>query len=132
MPLEREMIHIHPQVGYDLLKNIPFPWPIAEIVYQHHEKMDGSGYPRGLSGDDILLAARIISVADLTEAESSHRPYRPTMGIEVALAEIANNRGSLYDGMVVDACLALFREDGFSLENLDPLTGLEETLWGGD
>ncbi|MDX9786636.1 MAG: response regulator [Desulfobacterales bacterium] len=118
LPVEREIIHIHPQVGYDLLKNIPFPWPIAEIVYQHHEKLDGSGYPRGLAGDEILLEARVLGVADLVEAESSHRPYRPTMGIEFALAEIEKNRGILYDERVVDACLALFREDGFSLETL--------------
>jgi putative two-component system response regulator len=118
LQVEREVINIHPQVGYDLLKNIPFPWPIAEIVYQHHEKLDGSGYPRGLSGNEILLEARILGVADLVEAESSHRPYRPTMGIDSALEEIAKHRGTRYDAAAVDACLALFREDNLSLESL--------------
>lgn len=125
LPVEREIIHIHPKVGYDLLKNIPFPWPIAEVVYQHHEKLDGSGYPRGLTEDEILIESRVLSVADLTEAESSHRPYRPTMGIEFALSEIERNRGTLYDKGVVDACLALFREDGFSLEKLAQLVEAE-------
>lgn len=125
LPVEREIIHIHPQVGYDLLKNIPFPWPIAEIVYQHHEKLNGSGYPRGLYGDEILLEAQVIAVADLTEAESSHRPYRPTMGIESALTEIEKHRGTLYDERVVDACLALFRQDGFTLERLAELVAAE-------
>lgn len=121
LPVEREMIHIHPQVGYQLLKHIPFPWPIAEIVYQHHEKLDGSGYPRGLSGEDILLEARILAVADLTEAESSHRPYRPTMGTAQALDEIERGKGTLYDPDVVTACLALFREDGFSMDRLSQM-----------
>jgi putative two-component system response regulator len=120
LPVEREIINIHPQVGYDLLKNIPFPWPIAEIVYQHHEKMDGSGYPRGLSGEEILMEARILGVADLVEAESSHRPYRPTMGIDAALEEIYKHRATRYDSTVVDACLSLFREDKLSLDNLVP------------
>lgn len=119
MPVEREIMKIHPRVGYDLLKNIPFPWPIAEIVYQHHEKLDGSGYPRGISGDEILPEARILGVADLTEAESSHRPYRPTMGIESGLAEILKHRGTLYDEHVVDACRALFREDGYTIESMN-------------
>lgn len=118
LQVEREIINIHPQVGYDLLKNIPFPWPIAEIVYQHHEKMDGSGYPRGLSGNDILMEARIIGVADLVEAESSHRPYRPTMGMDSALREIETHRGTRYDSTAVDACLSLFRDDKLSLDDL--------------
>jgi putative two-component system response regulator len=140
LAVEREMIHIHPQVGYDLLKHIPFPWPIAEIVYQHHEKLNGSGYPRGLAGDDILLESRVLAVADLTEAESSHRPYRPTMGTEVALREIEKGIGSLYDARVVAACLALFREDGFTMEqlskmvaaDLEPIESLAEFRGEGD
>jgi putative two-component system response regulator len=120
LQVERDVINIHPQVGYDLLKNIPFPWPIAEIVYQHHEKLDGSGYPRGLSGDEILMEARILGVADLVEAESSHRPYRPTMGIDAALEEILKHRGTRYDAAAVDACISLFREDKLSIESLAP------------
>jgi putative two-component system response regulator len=120
LQVERDVINIHPQVGYDLLKNIPFPWPIAEIVYQHHEKLDGSGYPRGLSGDEILMEARILGVADLVEAESSHRPYRPTMGIDSALEEIYKHRGTRYDAAAVDACLSLFREDKRSIESFAP------------
>jgi uncharacterized membrane protein len=112
---EGEMIVIqgHPQVSYDILKTIDFPWPVARIAYQHHERMDGSGYPQGLKGDDILLEARILSVADVVEAMASHRPYRPALGIDRALEEIAKNRGTLYDGDVVDACLKLFNENGF-------------------
>ena len=119
LPIEREIIKIHPKIGYDLLNHIPFPWPIAEIVLQHHEKMDGSGYPRGLKGKDILLEAKILTVADVTEAESSHRPYRPTRGIESALDEIKKNRGVLYHPDVVDACLALFEEDHFEFDEVD-------------
>ena len=117
LSLELEMIKIHPQIGYDLLENIPFPWPIAEIVLQHHEKLDGSGYPRGLSGDAILQEARILTVADVTEAESSHRPYRPTRGIDSALREILTHRGSLYDGDAVDACQELFLKDNFQFKS---------------
>jgi HD-GYP domain-containing protein (c-di-GMP phosphodiesterase class II) len=91
------------------------PWPLAEIVYQHHERMDGSGYPRNLKGDDILMEARIMAVADVVEAMASHRPYRPGLGIEEALEEIKKNKGILYDEVVVDACLRLFREKGFQL-----------------
>jgi putative two-component system response regulator len=125
LPVEREMIHIHPQVGYELLKHIPFPWPIAEIVYQHHEKMDGSGYPRALSGEEIQLEARVLAVADLTEAESSHRPYRPTMGTQSALEEIERGSGTLYDPAVVSACLALFRENGFSMDRVDQMVAAD-------
>jgi putative two-component system response regulator len=110
------MIKIHPQVGYDLLKNIPFPWSIAEIVLQHHEKLDGSGYPNGLKGNAILLEARILTVADVTEAESSHRPYRPTRGIDLALQEILNSRGTLYDTDAVNACQELFLKDNFQFK----------------
>jgi len=110
------LIKIHPQTGYDILKNIEFPWPIAQIVLQHHERMDGSGYPNGLKGEEILLEARILCLADVVEAMASHRPYRPAIGIEAALDEIENNKGTLYDADVVDVCLRLFREKGFKLE----------------
>ncbi len=110
------IIQAHPQVGYDILKTIEFPWPVAQIVFQHHERMDGSGYPRGLVGEEILLEARILAVADVVEAMSSHRPYRPALGIDKALEEISQNRGVLYDPEVVDACLRLFAEKGFRLE----------------
>jgi len=106
--LEFEIIKTHPKVGYDLLKRIEFPWPIAQIVYQHHEKMDGSGYPQGLKGEEIMIEARILCVADIVEAMSSHRPYRPSLGIDKALAQIKNDRGKLLDPHVVDACLKLF------------------------
>jgi HD-GYP domain-containing protein (c-di-GMP phosphodiesterase class II) len=89
------------------------PWPLAEIVYQHHERMDGSGYPRNLKGEEILIEARIMAVADVVEAMSADRPYRPGKGIDAALDEIQKNRGILYDGAVVDACLTLFRKKGF-------------------
>ncbi len=111
--MEFSFIKSHPQVGYDILKEIEFAWPIAQIVYQHHERMDGSGYPLGISGEDILLQARIIAVADTVEAMSSHRPYRPSLGIEEALEEISQKRGSIYDPNAVDTCLRLFREKEF-------------------
>ncbi|MCD6355757.1 MAG: PAS domain S-box protein [Anaerolineaceae bacterium] len=112
--LEFQIIQTHPQVGFDLLKEIEFPWPIAEIIQQHHEKMDGSGYPQGLKGDEILLEARILAVADIVEAMSSHRPYRPALGIEKALTQIKKDKGTLLDPDVVDACLKVF-EDGYKL-----------------
>jgi len=111
--IELALIKIHPQTGYDILKDIDFPWPVAEIALQHHERMDGSGYPQGLKGKDILLEARILAVADVVEAMASHRPYRPALGMDAALDEIAKNRDTLYDPEVVDACLRLFREKGF-------------------
>jgi len=114
--IERGFIRTHPQVGYDILKSIDFPWPIAEIVLQHHERMDGSGYPRGLKDGDIRIEARILGLADVVESMGSHRPYRPTLGIEKALDEIRTNRGILYDSDVVDVCLALFQEKGFRFE----------------
>jgi HD-GYP domain-containing protein (c-di-GMP phosphodiesterase class II) len=98
-----------------MLKNVESPWPLAQIVYQHHERMNGSGYPRKLKGDEILMEARIIAVADVVEAMASHRPYRPTLGIEATLEEIENNKGILYDNDVADACLRLFREKGYQL-----------------
>ena len=98
-----------------MLKDVESPWPLAEIVYQHHERMDGSGYPRNLKGDEILMEARIMAVSDVVEAMASHRPYRPALGIEPALEEIEKNKGILYDDTVADACLRLFRERGFKL-----------------
>jgi len=114
--LEFEIIKTHSQYGHDILKNIDFPWPIAQIVLQHHEKLDGSGYPNGLKGDEILLYTRILTVADVVEAMASHRPSRAALGIDKALQEISNNKGKLYDPDVVDACLRLFTQKGFKLE----------------
>jgi PAS domain S-box-containing protein len=105
---EFSIIKLHPEVAFDILKDIKFPWPIAQIVYQHHERMDGSGYPRGQKGEQILVEARILGVADVVEAMTAHRPYRPALGIEAALAEITQKRGILYDPEVVDACVRLF------------------------
>jgi len=113
--LEFNLIKTHSQSGYDILKDIEFPWPVADVVLQHHERMDGSGYPHGLKGDDILLEARILAIADVVEAIASHRPYRPALGINLALEEISQNKGSLYDADAVDACLKLFREKGYTL-----------------
>jgi putative nucleotidyltransferase with HDIG domain len=114
--IEYEAIKIHPQSGYDIVKEIQFPWPIAQIVLQHHERMDGSGYPRGISGTEILLEARLLAVADVVESMSSHRPYRDAHGIEIALDEIARNSGILYDPAAVEACLAAFKNKGFKFE----------------
>ncbi len=111
--IELMLIKTHPQAGYDILKNVKFPWPIAEIVWQHHEKLDGSGYPQGLKGEQILLEAKILTVADVVEAMSSHRPYRPALGILNALSEIERGRGSAYESAVVDACQMLFNEKEF-------------------
>lgn len=111
--IEFSLIKIHPRAGYEILKGIDFPWPIADMVLQHHERMDGSGYPQGLKGDAILLEARIICVADVVEAMSSHRPYRPGLGLEVALEEITRNRDRFYDPQVVNACLTLFRDQHY-------------------
>jgi putative two-component system response regulator len=114
--LEFSLIKEHPRVGYEILKQIEFPWPIADIVYQHHERMNGSGYPLGLSGEEILLEARILAVADVVEAMAAHRPYRPGLGIDKALEELSSNRAVLYDPDVVDACLALFKKEDFKLQ----------------
>jgi putative nucleotidyltransferase with HDIG domain len=115
--IEISLIQAHSQAGYDILKGIEFPWPIADIIIQHHERMDGSGYPRGLAGDNISIAARIIGVADVVETMSSHRPYRPSMGLEKALAEITQNSGTLYDPEVVAACLNIFNKKNFEFPN---------------
>ena len=114
--LEFGMIQGHPQIGHDILKTVEFPWPIAPIVLQHHERINGSGYPQGLTGDQILIEARILGVADVVEAMASYRPYRPALGMNEALEEISQNRGTLYDPQVVDTCLRLFTEKGFVLE----------------
>ncbi|MCK4599865.1 PAS domain S-box protein [Candidatus Bipolaricaulota bacterium] len=115
--IEFDLVKIHPQTGYDILKGIEFPWSVAQIVLQHHERLDGSGYPTGLKGDEILLESRILGVADVVEAMSCHRPYRPARGLEKALEEIAQNKGKLYDSKVVDACLRLFAEGRFTFED---------------
>jgi len=114
---EFKLIKTHCQVGYDILKDIEFPWPVANIAYQHHERLDGTGYPQGLKGDEICLEARIVAVADVIEAISSHRPYRPALGIDVALEEIETHRGEWYEPAAVDACLKLIREKEFSFDD---------------
>jgi HD-GYP domain-containing protein (c-di-GMP phosphodiesterase class II) len=113
--LEFSMIKEHSQKGYEMLKDVESPWPLAQIVYQHHERMNGTGYPRNLKGDEILMDARIMAVADVVEAMASFRPYRPALGIEKALEEIEKNKGTLYDSAVAEACLRLFREKGYQL-----------------
>jgi len=114
--IEFNLIRTHSQVGYDLLKTIDFPWPIAQIVHQHHERLDGSGYPQGLLADQIILEAKIISVADVVEAMASHRPYRPAQGVDAALEHIRAEGGTLYDPTAVDTCLKLFSEQGFRFD----------------
>jgi HD-GYP domain-containing protein (c-di-GMP phosphodiesterase class II) len=113
---EFELIKSHPEQGYEVLKNIDFPWPIAQVALQHHERIDGAGYPQGLKGDQIILEARILAVADVVEAMAAHRPYRPSRGIEAALEEVIRYRGVKYDPAAVDACVRLFRERGYVLE----------------
>lgn len=109
------IISAHPQVGHDIVKDVDLPWPVAQVILQHHERMDGSGYPQGLSGDNILLEARIIAVADVLEAMSTHRPYRPAVGLDAALIELEKNSGIFYDPKVVTACVNLFKKKGFTL-----------------
>jgi PAS domain S-box-containing protein len=113
--LEFSLIKTHSQSGYDILKDIEFPWPVADVVLQHHERMDGSGYPQRLKGENILLDARILAIADVVEAITFHRPYRPALGIDFALEEISRNRIILYDADAVDACLILFKEKGYNM-----------------
>jgi HD-GYP domain-containing protein (c-di-GMP phosphodiesterase class II) len=113
---EFNIIKTHAQIGYDILKGIEFPWPVALAVLQHHERLDGSGYPQGLSGDQIILEARVLGVCDVIEAMSSQRPYRLPLGIDKALEEVAHKKGILYDPMIVDTCVKLFIEKGFAFE----------------
>ena len=110
------MIHDHPKVAFDILKNVDFDWPIARIVVQHHERLDGSGYPYGITGKDILLEAKILAVADVVEAMSSNRPYRPALGIEEALAELARGDGTLFDSEDIRACEKVITQRGFKVE----------------
>lgn len=116
-PEERAVMKCHAEIGYEILKNIQFPWPVAEIVHQHHELLDGSGYPRGLKERDILLEAKILTVADVVEAMSSHRPYRPSLGIEAAMEQIRAGRGKKYDPQCVDACLHLINKNMIELSS---------------
>ena len=111
--VETEMVRSHPQLGCDILAGVEFPWPVRQTVLQHHERIDGSGYPKGLSGGKIILEARILAVADVMEAMVSERPYRPGLGLDKAREEISKNRGILYEPKAVDACLKLFSEKGF-------------------
>lgn len=112
-PTEYDFIKLHPATGYHLLKSVDFPFPIADIIHQHHEKLDGSGYPLGLKGDEIHRESKIVAVAEVVEAMSAHRPHRPAFSLDEALEEIEANRGTWFDSEVVDACLGLFREKGF-------------------
>jgi len=112
---EHHLVQVHAQAGFDILKGIKFPWPVALIAYQHHERLDGSGYPQGLKGDQISLEARIVAVADVVEAMASHRPYRPSLGMDMALEEIKSGRGSLFDSRAVDACVELIEKQQYTL-----------------
>jgi PAS domain S-box-containing protein/putative nucleotidyltransferase with HDIG domain len=115
--VEMDLVKTHSQVGYEILKPVEFPWPIAQIVLQHHERINGSGYPKGLKGNDILLEARVLSIADVVEAIATYRPYHETFGIDIALEEILKNKGELYDPKVVDVCVKLFKEKKFKFKN---------------
>jgi putative nucleotidyltransferase with HDIG domain len=117
--IEFDMMKSHPEVGYKILQQVDFIPIIAQMVHQHHERMDGSGYPLGISGDNILLESRIIAVADSVEAMASHRPYRPALGIEKALEMILNEKGKLYDSQIVDACVTLFKNKDFQFPQDD-------------
>jgi len=118
LEIEMDLIKVHPKVAHEILKEIEFPWPVAQIVLQHHERMDGSGYPQGLSGEHLLLEARILAVADVVEAISSHRPYRPAIGTDKAMEEISRQKGTLYDSHVVDACVKPFINKTFTFEKI--------------
>ncbi|MGD8267050.1 MAG: HD-GYP domain-containing protein, partial [Desulfobacterales bacterium] len=113
---EFNLIKEHPQVGYDIVKDIEFPWDVSTMIHQHHEKLNGSGYPLGVSGNDILPESRVLTVADVVEAMASHRPYRPGLGVDVALEEIDKNKGQLYDPEMAQACIALFSSRRFSFD----------------
>lgn len=115
--LEYELIKSHVQAGYDILKPIEFPWPLADIILQHHERLDGSGYPNGLKNGDIMQAARILAVSDVFETIASHRPYRPSLGLQRAVDELRENSGKLYDSRVVEVCLSLVEEGRFEFPN---------------
>jgi HD-GYP domain-containing protein (c-di-GMP phosphodiesterase class II) len=119
---EVDFLKTHPRAAYDILESIEFPWPIARVILQHHERMDGSGYPQGLKGEEISMEARIVAVSDVVEATASRRPYRASKGVEVALEAIQEGAGVIYDGDVVKACVRLFKEKGFSLLDHDSLT----------
>ncbi|MBU1214579.1 MAG: HD domain-containing protein, partial [Gammaproteobacteria bacterium] len=112
--IEMRIVHEHARMGYDILKEVRFPWPVADIAYQHHERIDGSGYPQGLKGEGIALEARIVAVADVVESMATHRPYRPALGISAAREEIVAGRGTKFDPQVVDACLQVL-DGGFTL-----------------
>ena len=113
---EFELVKTHPTVAYDILKDVYFPWPIAHIIVQHHERIDGSGYPGGIQGEAMFLEARILAVADVVESIASHRPYQPAAGLDEALEIIMAGRGTLFDPVVVDACVQVFREMGYQLK----------------
>jgi HD-GYP domain-containing protein (c-di-GMP phosphodiesterase class II) len=115
-PLEYQMLQTHVQAGYEIIKGVKFPWPIAQIVLQHHERLDGSGYPQGLKGEAMLPEAKILAVADVVESMMSHRPYRQALGVEVALAQVEQSQGRLYDPAAVEACVRLFRNKGFNFQ----------------
>jgi HD-GYP domain-containing protein (c-di-GMP phosphodiesterase class II) len=117
--LEFSLIKEHANKGFEMLKDVDSPWPLAEIVHQHHERMDGSGYPRNLKGEEICIEARILAVSDVVEAMASHRPYRPALGIDAAIEEISKNRGILYDPEVADACLKLFHEKRYNFDEFE-------------
>ena len=114
--IDFNLIKTHPQVGYDILKQIELPHQVTKIMLQHHERLDGSGYPEGLKAKDILIEAKVLAVADVVEAMASHRPYRASLGIDKALEEISKNKGILYDPKVVDSCLKLFNEKNFEFK----------------
>jgi PAS domain S-box-containing protein/putative nucleotidyltransferase with HDIG domain len=118
---EMTMIKTHPQVAYEMLKSIDFPWPVADIVLQHHECINGSGYPKGLAGEEISIEANILHIADVVEAISTHRPYRPSLGINTALGEITEKKGTVYMSDGVEACLSVFQDDHFKLATAEPM-----------
>jgi HD-GYP domain-containing protein (c-di-GMP phosphodiesterase class II) len=113
---EFELVKVHAQSGYEMLKDIAFPWPVARVVLEHHERINGSGYPHGTTGDQLLMESRILAVSDVVNGISYHRPYRPALGIDAALYDIRGNRGILYDPEVVDACLALLSQKKYKME----------------
>ena len=124
--VEMHLVQGHVEASYRILEGIDFPWPIAEMVLQHHERLDGSGYPQGLRAEDISQGARILAVADVVEAIASHRPYRPALGIDAALTEIEAGKDSLFDRDAVDACIRLFRDRGLTFDSLaEVVTALE-------